>query len=57
MRRLVVHSFLDENFKLKNLRNVQDKHLIAYIEYRKGIGIADKTIKTVLGAIRDICMI
>lgn len=44
--------FLNERFKLKNLRNLQDKHLVAYIEHRQSLGIADKTIKTDLGAIR-----
>lgn len=45
-------SFLDERYKLKNLRNVQDKHVVSYIEHRQAKGIADKTIKTELGAIR-----
>ena len=45
-------SFLDEKYGMKNLRNLQDKHLIAYIEHRQSLGIADKTIKTDLGAIR-----
>lgn len=44
--------FLNERFKLKNLRNLQDKHVVAYIEHRQANGIADKTIKTDLGAIR-----
>lgn len=44
--------FLNERFKLKNLRNLQDKHIVAYIEHRQSLGIADKTIKTDLGAIR-----
>ena len=44
--------FLNERFKLKNLRNLQDKHIVAYIEHRQANGIADKTIKTDLGAIR-----
>lgn len=45
-------SFLDEKYGMKNLRNLQDKHLIAYIEHRQSLGITDKTIKTDLGAIR-----
>lgn len=45
-------SFLNEQFKMKNLRNLQDKHLVAFIEHRQSLGIADKTIKTDLGAIR-----
>ena len=44
--------FLNERFKLKSLRNLQDKHVVAYIEHRQALGIADKTIKTDLGAIR-----
>ena len=44
--------FLNERFKLKNLRNLQDKHIVAYIKHRQVNGIADKTIKTDLGAIR-----
>ena len=45
-------NFLNERFKMKNLRNLQDKHVVAYIEHRQSLGIADKTIKTDLGAIR-----
>lgn len=45
-------SFLDEKFKMKNLRNLQDKHVVAYIEMRQETGIAPKTIKNDLGAIR-----
>lgn len=45
-------NFLDENFKMKNLRNLQDKHLVAFAEYRQAEGISDKTLKNDLGAIR-----
>lgn len=44
--------FLNEKFKLKNLKNLQDKHIVAYIEHRQNKGISDKTIKNDLGAIR-----
>lgn len=44
--------WLNENFKTQNLRNLHDKHLVAYIEYRQDAGIAPKTIKTDLSAIR-----
>lgn len=44
--------FIDEKFKMKNLRNLQDKHVAAYIEYRQTGGVAPKTIKNDLGAIR-----
>ncbi|KAA0940624.1 tyrosine-type recombinase/integrase [Sporosarcina sp. ANT_H38] len=44
--------FLDEKFKMKNLRNLQDKHVVAYIQQRQTEGIAPKTLKNDLGAIR-----
>lgn len=44
--------FLDEKFKMKNLRNLHDKHVVAYIQYRQAEGIAPKTLKNDLGAIR-----
>lgn len=44
--------FLDQEFKMKNLRNLQDKHVAAFIEDRQGSGIAAKTLKNDLGAIR-----
>lgn len=44
--------FVHDTFKLKNLRNLQDKHVIAYIKYRQENGISAKTIKNDLGAIR-----
>ena len=44
--------YLNDKFKLKNLRNLQDKHVVAYIEYRQSERIASKTLKNDLGAIR-----
>lgn len=44
--------YLDEHFKMKNLRNLQDKHLLAYVQHRQEDGISAKTIKNDLGAIR-----
>lgn len=44
--------FLDDKFKMKNLRNLSDKHVIAYINHRQDAGIASKTLKNDLGAIR-----
>lgn len=44
--------FLDEHYHMKNLRNLQDKHIIAYVQYRQEQGISSKTIKNDLGAIR-----
>jgi len=44
--------FLDERFKMKNLRNLQDKHVVAYIEHRQQEGVAAKTLKNDLAAIR-----
>jgi integrase/recombinase XerD len=44
--------FLEEQFKMKNLKNLQDKHLVSYIKYRQTKGIASKTLKNDLGAIR-----
>lgn len=44
--------YLNEHFKMKNLRNLQDKHLLAYVQHRQDEGISSKTIKNDLGAIR-----
>lgn len=44
--------FLNERFKLQNLRNLQDKHVVAYIKERQLSGMAPKTIKNDLAAIR-----
>ncbi|MGO4268265.1 site-specific integrase [Paenibacillus sp. TAF58] len=44
--------FLDSTFKLQNLRNLDNKHVVAYIKTRQDSGIAAKTIKNDLSAIR-----
>lgn len=44
--------FLEEQFKLQNLKNISDKHIIAYVQYRQEKGLAAKTIKNDLAAIR-----
>ena len=44
--------FINKKFKMQNLRNLQDKHIVAYIKYRQAQGISPKTIKSDLGAIR-----
>ena len=44
--------FVNERFKMQNLRNLQDKHIVAYIKFRQEQGISPKTIKSDLGAIR-----
>lgn len=45
-------AFLDERYKMKSLRNLQDKHLVAYLQHRQDEGLSDKTIKNDLAAIR-----
>lgn len=45
-------SFLNENFKMKNLRNLSDKHVVAYVQHRLEQGVSAKTIKSDLSAIR-----
>ena len=45
--------FVNDQFKMKNLRNLQDKHIAAFIEHRQQVdGVAPKTLKNDLGAIR-----
>nr|WP_240378145.1 phage integrase N-terminal domain-containing protein [Bacillus piscicola] len=44
--------YLGKHFKMKNLRNLQDKHQVSYIQYRQSQGMAAKTIKNDLVAIR-----
>ncbi|MCL6478814.1 MAG: tyrosine-type recombinase/integrase [Peptococcaceae bacterium] len=44
--------FCAKKYKLQNVKNIQQKHLEAYIEYRRTEGISDKTIKGDLAAIR-----
>lgn len=45
-------AFVHEEFKLKNIRNLHDKHVVAYIKSRQAAGIAPKTLKNDLGAVR-----
>lgn len=45
-------TFLNENFKMKNLRNLSDKHVVAYVQHRLEQGVSAKTIKSDLSAIR-----
>ncbi len=45
-------SFLNENFKMKNLRNLSDKHVVAYVQHRLEQSVSAKTIKSDLSAIR-----
>ncbi|WP_185819937.1 phage integrase N-terminal domain-containing protein [Salibacterium salarium] len=49
-RKFIEH--LDDHFKMKNLRNIQDKHLVSYIKHRQSQGVAPKTIKNDIGAIK-----
>lgn len=44
--------FVNEKYKMQNLRNLQDKHVVAYLQHRLEQGIASKTLKNDLGAIR-----
>lgn len=44
--------FVNEKYKMQNLRNLQDKHVAAYLQHRLEQGIASKTLKNDLGAIR-----
>lgn len=44
--------WLAEEFRTQNLRNLQDKHLAAYVKYRQSQGKSPKTIKNDLSAIR-----
>lgn len=44
--------FVGEKFRLKNLQNIQDKHLEAYAAYMKRNGKADKYIKNEFSGIR-----
>lgn len=43
-----------KEFKVRKLANIQDKHLITYVQYMKAKGNADKYIKTELSGIRFI---
>lgn len=44
--------FVHKEFKLKNIKNLQDKHVVAYIKKRQEEGVSPKTIKNDLVAIR-----
>lgn len=44
--------FCAEHFKLQNIRNIQDKHVVAFIKARQEANIAAKTIKNDLAALR-----
>jgi site-specific recombinase XerD len=44
--------FISDKFKVQNLKNVSDKHIYAFISSRQQEGIAAKTIKNDLAAIR-----
>ena len=44
--------FCAEKFHLQKLANVQEKHLRAFVDYRRQTGITEKTIKNDLTAIR-----
>ena len=41
-----------EKFKLNNIRNVSDKHVVSYVREMQQRGLDPKTIKTKIGAIR-----
>lgn len=49
---LVFAIHLSEQFKLQNIRNINDKHLASYVISRQNEGISSKTIKNDLSAIR-----
>jgi len=44
--------FVAEEFRLKKIKNIKDKHLKAYVEHHKKMGNSDKYIKNELCAIR-----
>ena len=44
--------FCAEKFHLEKLANVRSKHLQAYVDYRRQVGISEKTLKNDLAAIR-----
>ena len=44
--------FCAERFHLQKLANVREKHLRAYVDYRRQAGITEKTLKNDLAAIR-----
>ena len=44
--------FLADRHKMQNVKNLGDKHVVAYIKHRQEQGIAAKTVKNDLAAIR-----
>ncbi|WP_336078726.1 phage integrase N-terminal domain-containing protein [Paenibacillus sp. 203] len=44
--------FCAERFKMKNIRNLHDKHVLAFVQERQKAGIGAKTIKNDLTALR-----
>lgn len=46
--------FIGSEFGLQNLKNLSDKHLVAYIEWAKAEGYASSTIQNTLSAVRFI---
>lgn len=44
--------FVHEKFRLQNLRNLSEKHIVEYIRHRQEMGISPKTVKNDLAAIR-----
>lgn len=44
--------FLADRYKMQNVKNLGDKHVVAYIKHRQEQGLAPKTIKNDLAAIR-----
>lgn len=47
-----VIQFCAQNFRLQKLSKISDKHILAYVDYRRGQGIAEKTIKNDIAAVR-----
>jgi len=50
MRQFII--FCVKEFKIRNLRNISDKHISAYVDYRRQVGRTEKVIKNDLSAIR-----
>lgn len=47
-----IMSYCAEKFRLEKLSKIGDKHILAYIEHRRALGISEKTIKSDLSALR-----
>lgn len=45
-------NFIGDQFRLQNLKNLRDKHLVAYVEWAKSKEYGSSTIKNTLSAIR-----